>query len=272
MVGRPKKYHTLEEKQEALKSYRLKYSKSEKIKATKKRYIQRILNDPIKGPIFKAKKAERDKKYTSKPKTEEQTKRRKLWETNYRKNNPKYQAWAKNYRKEYYIKYRAKILKEQKEYYADNPDKLEEQTIRRREYHTKYKEYFKAHRQKPEVKKQIQATARKYQKNKRKTDPIYKIRMCLSSRLNHALRGELKAANTMKLVGCSVEFLKQYLENQFKPGMTWQNHTVTGWHIDHIMPCSIFDLSKPEKQKECFHYTNLQPLWYDENIRKSNKV
>ena len=66
--------------------------------------------------------------------------------------------------------------------------------------------------------------------------------------------------------------LKQYLENQFKPGMTWQNHTVTGWHIDHIMPCSIFDLSKPEKQKACFHYTNLQPLWYYENIRKSNKV
>ena len=54
--------------------------------------------------------------------------------------------------------------------------------------------------------------------------------------------------------------------------MTWQNHTVTGWHIDHIMPCSNFDLSKPEQQKECFHYTNLQPLWYDENIRKSNKV
>ena len=114
--------------------------------------------------------------------------------------------------------------------------------------------------------------ARKYQSNKRKTDPIYKIRLLLSNRLNHALRGELKADNTMNLVGCSGEFLKQYLENQFKPGMTWQYHTVTGWHIDHIMPCSNFDLSKPEQQKECFHYTNLQPLWYDENIRKSNKV
>jgi len=272
MVGRPKKYHTLEEKLAAQKKHRAKYSKTEKAKERHKRYIQKIKNDPIKGPIFKAKKAERDKKYSRKPKTEEQKKKRKLWETNYRKNNSKYQTWVKNYRKEYYLKHRAKILKEQKEYYTLNPDKKVEQNNRKREYHKKNKEYFKAHRQKPEVKKRNNFVAKSYQKNKRETNPLFKIRMTLSSRLNHALKGGLKAANTMKLVGCSVEFLKQYLENQFKPGMTWQNHTVTGWHIDHIKPCTAFNLSDPEQQRECFHYTNLQPLWYDENIRKSNKV
>lgn len=272
MVGRPKKYHTPEEKLIAQKKQRAKYAKTDKAKERHKRYIQKILNDPIKGPIFKAKKAERDKKYNRKPKTEEQKRKRKLYEKEYRKNNTNYQAWAKNYRKEYYLKHKEKIIKEQKEYYANNPDKRVEQNERKREYHEKNKERFKAHRQKPEIKKQRLARQKTYQNNKRKTNPEFKIRVLLSNRLNHALKGGLKAANTMKLVGCSPKFLKQYLENQFKPGMTWQNHTVTGWHIDHIKPCTAFDLSDHEQQKECFHYKNLQPLWYDENIRKSNKV
>ena len=272
MIGRPKKYHTPEDLLEAQKKHRLNYNKSEKGKARTKRYIQKILDDPIKGPIFRAKKAERAKKYNRKPKTEEQKRKRKLYETKYRKNNLKYLAWVKNYRKEYYLKHRAKILKEQKEYYINNPDKKVEQNGRKREYHKKNKERFKAHRQKPEVKKQRLAVAKRYQKNKRETNPLFKIRQTLSCRLNHALRGELKAANTMKLVGCSTEFLKQYLENQFKPGMNWKNHAITGWHIDHIKPCTAFNLSDHKQQRECFHYTNLQPLWYDENIRKSNKV
>ena len=50
--------------------------------------------------------------------------------------------------------------------------------------------------------------------------------------------------------------------------MTWENHTPTGWHVDHIIPCAAFDLSKPEEQRKCFHYTNLQPLWAIDNIRK----
>jgi len=272
MVGRPKKYHTLEELKAAQKKQRAAYAKTDKAKERHKRYIQRIKNDPIKGPIFKAKKAERAKKYSRKPKTEEQKKKRKLWEKNYRKNNPKWLTWVKNYRKEYYLKHRAKILKEQKEYYTNNPDKKAEQDERKREYHKIHKERFKAHRKKPEIKKHSRAVARKYQKNKRESDPMFKVRMLLSCRLNHALKGGLKADKTMNLVGCSKEFLKQYLESQFKPGMTWKNHTVTGWHIDHIKPCSAFDLSDHEQQRECFHYTNLQPLWYDENIRKSNKV
>ena len=51
--------------------------------------------------------------------------------------------------------------------------------------------------------------------------------------------------------------------------MTWENHTTHGWHIDHVKPCAVFDLSKPEEQKKCFHYTNLQPLWAKENLSKS---
>ena len=53
--------------------------------------------------------------------------------------------------------------------------------------------------------------------------------------------------------------------------MSWDNWSIKGWHIDHIRPCSSFDLSDPTQQKECFHYTNLQPLWASENLKKNNK-
>ena len=73
-------------------------------------------------------------------------------------------------------------------------------------------------------------------------------------------------------------FLVEYLESKFQPGMTWKNygnpngdHT-NCWHIDHIIPCASFDLSDPEQQVKCFHYTNLQPLWAKDNIRKKDKI
>ena len=76
----------------------------------------------------------------------------------------------------------------------------------------------------------------------------------------------------MKLVGCTLDELKNHLEKQFTKGMTWKNYNYRGWHVDHIIPCSSFDLIDPEQQKECFHYTNLQPLWGKDNIKKSNKI
>ena len=62
-----------------------------------------------------------------------------------------------------------------------------------------------------------------------------------------------------------------HLEALFQPGMTWDNHAIDGWHIDHIRPCTSFDLTDPEQQRQCFHYTNLQPLWAFDNISKSDK-
>jgi hypothetical protein len=107
----------------------------------------------------------------------------------------------------------------------------------------------------------------------RKINPHIKIRDNLSLRMRLALKEQnlTKKNTTSELVGCSIKFLKNYLENKFKPGMTWQNHGRFGWHIDHIKPCSKFNLSDPTQQKKCFHYSNLQPLWAKENIQKSNK-
>lgn len=72
----------------------------------------------------------------------------------------------------------------------------------------------------------------------------------------------------MDMIGCSLEMLRGYLEAQFKPGMTWEN--MGEWHIDHVIPCEAFDLSAASSQKQCFNYTNLQPLWRMDNFKKSD--
>lgn len=101
----------------------------------------------------------------------------------------------------------------------------------------------------------------------------YRIRCAIASsiisRIKHA--GGKKCKSTIGLVGCEIIELKKHLESKFKPGMTWDNRGLFGWHIDHIRPCSSFDLSDPEQQKACFHYTNLQPLWWDDNLKKSDR-
>jgi hypothetical protein len=61
-----------------------------------------------------------------------------------------------------------------------------------------------------------------------------------------------------------------HIESLWQPGMTWKNNTINGWHIDHIIPCEAFNLFDIEEQKKCFHYTNLQPLWSNINIAKSD--
>jgi len=113
---------------------------------------------------------------------------------------------------------------------------------------------------------------REYQKKRLLNDPQFKISKTLRTRINNALVNNTKSKSTIELLGCSIEFLKSYLESKFEPGMDWGNHTKYGWHIDHIKPCISFDLSKPEEQAKCFHYSNLQPLWAEENLSKGCKI
>ena len=101
---------------------------------------------------------------------------------------------------------------------------------------------------------------------------LHHLECILRSRLGIALRGYHKASSTMTLVGCSIPQLKTHIESQFLPGMSWGNHNLRGWHIDHKKPCSAFDLSDPRQQAACFHYTNLQPLWALDNLSKGAKT
>jgi hypothetical protein len=102
----------------------------------------------------------------------------------------------------------------------------------------------------------------------RRQDPVRRAKRALRQRVRVALLGIAKSAPTMVLVGCTPDQLRAHLEAQFEPGMSWENYGLRGWHIDHIRPCADFDLMDPEQQRQCFHYTNLQPLWAEDNIQK----
>ena len=80
--------------------------------------------------------------------------------------------------------------------------------------------------------------------------------------------GQEKSERCVYYVGCTLERLKSHLECTFKEGMTWDNYGK--WHIDHIFPCVSFDISNDVERRACFHYTNLQALWGDENCRKKD--
>jgi DNA-directed RNA polymerase subunit RPC12/RpoP len=109
--------------------------------------------------------------------------------------------------------------------------------------------------------------------NKRRANNLtLRLKHNIHSRMLSALRGRVKSDNTIKLLGCSIEHLRNHLEKQFTEGMTWSNYGLHGWHVDHIIPVSYFDLSDPEQQKRAWHYTNLRPMWAGDNIRKSNKI
>ena len=110
-----------------------------------------------------------------------------------------------------------------------------------------------------------------YTRNKRATNPNYRIAVTLRTRLRYALNGTLKADTTEALLGCTYEEACAHIEAQFTEGMSWDKMGLHGIHIDHIRPCASFDLTDPEQQRECFHYTNLQPLWAEDNLRKSDR-
>lgn len=110
-----------------------------------------------------------------------------------------------------------------------------------------------------------------YRKNRLKNDTNFKLRINLSGRLRQAIKGGFKAGSAVRDLGCSIQELREHLEKQFQPGMSWGNWTKDGWHIDHIKPLSSFDLTDRQQLLEACHYSNLQPLWAKDNLCKSGK-
>lgn len=110
-----------------------------------------------------------------------------------------------------------------------------------------------------------------YARERRKTDVIFRLQCNLRRRLNKALidQGAYKLDKSVNLFGCTPRILREHIENQFTEGMSWENYGK--WHLDHILPCVSFDLYKESEQKKCFHYTNLQPLWAEDNLKKGAK-
>ena len=166
-------------------------------------------------------------------------------------------------KKEWYENNKDKISSKQKAWREDNKDK-------RKAYNEAYNETNKDKRK--TYRKTNKDKIRVHLNNKLKTDIQFKLSHNLRARLHSAIKGNYKVGSAVKDLGCTVEELKQYLESKFSSGMTWDNWSSDGWHIDHIKPLASFDLMDRQQLLEACHYTNLQPLWANENLTKSDKI
>lgn len=167
--------------------------------------------------------------------------------------------------KKSYFKNRDKIIYNSKKWTENNKEYRKEY---RRQYNIKNKEI--------ENKKCIEW----YKKNKHKvnewyrnriaTDPLFKLTSNIRGLIRISIKGNgyTKKSKTYQILGCSFEDFKTHLENQFTEGMTWENQGE--WHMDHIYPVSR--AIDEEHLIKLNHYTNFQPLWAEDNIKKSNKL
>ena len=176
---------------------------------------------------------------------------------------------------------KACIAAQKREYKQENKEEIAAQN---REYRQENKEEIAAQKRKhgQEHREEIAAYNRKYgqehkeeilaQRRKRYAkDPAYAMSKRLRTRMGKAVRAAglgKKCASSSKLLGISYQGLKEWLEAQFTEGMTWENRS--DWHVDHIVPCTAFDLLVEQNQHICFWYKNLQPLWGPDNLQKSN--
>lgn len=150
----------------------------------------------------------------------------------------------------------------------DNPEK-------RREMHKKFRannpDYYKDW-----PKRDVKKTKLKRDKHyaKKKDDPAWKVENSFKVGVYKSLKDQKAGRSWEKLVGYSVKDLMAHLESNFLPGMSWQNYGLNGWHIDHIIPRSVFNYEVPEDIdfQKCWSLDNLRPLWAADNIRKGAKL
>lgn len=211
--------------------------------------------------------------------------------SHYQKNKLKYNEASRAY----YQKHKDRIKEKVRQYNKDNKEVVCQSKKR---YYEETKEariaYYELNRKRfeeiariryHENKERLLAVQKQYSssdigKEKRRkrfreryhNEPIYKLTYNIRARVNMALRSSSTRTknNIIELIGCSIEQLKDHIEKQWTPGMSWDNHTKSGWHIDHIKPCAAYNLAFIEQQKECFNYKNLRPIWCTDNSSKGS--
>jgi hypothetical protein len=180
--------------------------------------------------------------------------------------------------KAYYQNNKEKMRQKAKDYYQLNKKKNNEQNKIWRNANKEYLKNYDKNRE-PQRKENRKAyykankvKIREYYNNRLKIDIQYKLSINIRGRLNKALKNNYKCGSAVKDLGCTIDELKLYLESKFQEGMSWDNWTKDGWHIDHIRPLSSFDLTNREEFLQACHYTNLQPLWAKDNFAKKDKI
>lgn len=161
----------------------------------------------------------------------------------------------------YYKKNREVCLAKTKKYRQEHPEIYLKSNA---EWKDRNKEHMRSYRKKRHAKNM-------------QNNPQYRASRIVRGRINSALKHGSKTGYSLELLGCSITDFMRHLESLFQPEMSWENHGVQKkgelkWQIDHIRPIASFDLTDPEQQKTCFHWSNCQPLWAVDNRNKSDKL
>ena len=273
-----RKYTEAERERDRIRAKKWLEENPERAKATKRKYIEKNKEKIIeKGKIYRKKNKKKlqliakkrrhtkkwkeynknyCKKYFQKNKERDKEKRR-LNAIEYRKKNKK--RLAKK-RKEYKKKNKQKLQKQNHEYLMKN---AESRSIKAKEWAKNNPEKARERRRKAHI---------RTMKN-----PNRRIRCSLRATIRSAIMrfgSSVKKESTLELIGCSIAFLRTHLESNFHKDerISWKTYGIKGWHIDHIIPCALFDLTKLEERKKCFNWTNLQPLWGIDNCKKGKKL
>ena len=182
----------------------------------------------------------------------------------YRENNTKL---VKSQRKKYYDKNRDELNKKTREWYENNSERVCQQK----------KDFYKENRNLILDRSKLWTKNNRdkvniYIKSKKQGNPLFRIELNVRGRIKQYLKQKniTQKNKTFEIVGIEVNELKKYIENQFTDGMCWENYGMYGWHIDHIIPlCSA---NNENELLKLFHYTNLQPLWAEDNLKKNGKI
>lgn len=174
---------------------------------------------------------------------------------------------TKNIQKNWYNNNKENVKIYRKDYIEKNYDKVKDSW---RKYRENNKEKIKNNRK--DYTQNNRKRLNLYAVNLRKNNPILRLSHNIRGRIRQFLKTKnmLKNNKTYSIIGCTPEELKNHLELQFSEGMTWENYGYYGWHVDHKIP---LDSGKTEDEiYNLCHFTNLQPMWWNENLSKSNKT
>lgn len=190
--------------------------------------------------------------------------------------------------REQYARNRNKSLARSKAYYAANKEQLKAKKKARRqanlvEARAKEAAYRKANPQIARAHYLANKSARHkwaaaYLRRRAEENPSFGVYRRVVRKMNDALAKHLAGrrvtskSQIVEWLGCEWTEFMSHIERQFAPGMTWSNHGQSGWHFDHIRPLSSFDLTDREQLKQACHFTNVQPLWAADNVRKGAKI
>jgi len=195
----------------------------------------------------------------------------------YRRNKEKRSAQIKRYQEENKEEKKAR----NKRWYENNKEDIR---ARGREYYHRTKEekapLKKRYREANKEKRRLYVKNRRpiinvRNRERRRTDPAFKLSLLLRGKITKAIKRGSKVGSAVRDLGCSIKDLKLYLERQFYPHpktgeeMTWDNWSLMGWNIDHIIPVHSVDLLKRDQFLKVCHYTNLQPLWHEDHVKKT---